>query len=452
MAVIAPFRGLRYNLEKISCMEEIVTPPYDVIDESGKCGFLAKNPYNVIKLDLSKCSAAMPLTDDRYTEAKKTFDGWQDEGVLNRDEVPCFYLYQIEYYHPSGSTLIRKGFVSLVQLAEFSEGIVKPHEKTFRDVTTDRLHLLEACKTNFSKIFALYPDPTGEVNAALDSAGAQAPLLSVKDQDGNTHTIWGVTDPQTISTVRNLLNEKAIYIADGHHRYTTALQFREVMKEKLGAVAENSPYNYVMMYLCGMEDPGLSVLPTHRLVRYPGKISPDEVVDLLKTGFEVKEIKGGSREFLLGEVFAGMDEEKNGGGVFGFYHPDDRCFLLKIKPEEYAKTLEPDHQPALAELDVVMLADYLLGSLLDLGHEECESESLIEYYSDPDAALDEAVKESLASDTHTPLLFFTNATLVEQVKTIADQDLVMPHKSTYFYPKILTGLIMNKMVADETIE
>ncbi|MFC1523421.1 hypothetical protein ACFL6N_01390 [Thermodesulfobacteriota bacterium] len=125
---------------------------------------------------------------------------------------------------------------------------------------------------------------------------------------------------------------------------------------------------------------------------------------------------------------------------------------MKIKLEEYSRSLGPDHQPALAELDVVMLADYLLGSLLDLGHEECESESLIEYYSDPDAALDEAVKESLASDTHTPLLFFTNATLVEQVKTIADQDLVMPHKSTYFYPKILTGLIMNKMVVDETIE
>lgn len=452
MALIAPFRGLRYNPEKIARMEEVVTPPYDVINDKAQAALLARNPYNMIQLDLSKNVKPEDATEERYLQSKRLLEKWQGEGVLMRDDVPAIYLYHTDYQHPSGRRFTRKGLVALVGLAEFNEGIVKPHEKTFAGVVTDRVRLLDTCQTQFSQIFSLFPDPQNEVMAALEAACPAEPLCSATDDDGGRHAIWAVTDPAVIQRVQKIFTEKSLYIADGHHRYTTALQLRKLMREREGQVAEDSPYNHVMMYLCGMEDPGLTVLPTHRLAMVPESLSADRLVEKLGANFQIDEISGGAREVLVGEVLARMNEEQAKGTLFGFYHPgEDRCFMLTLKNSTLPEDFISAHPDVMRDLDVVVLSDLLLERVLSLDHHRCENEGLIEYFSDPDVGLDAAVKMVTERPDTTPALFLMNPTLVSQVKNVADQDLVMPHKSTFFYPKVLTGLLMNKMVADERI-
>jgi len=452
MALIAPFRALRYNPAKIQHLEDVVTPPYDVLNNEAQAAFAAKNPYNMIHLDLSKNVNAEQLTESRYQQAKETFVKWQQEGVLVRDSEPAIYLYHTEYSIPSGKRLTRKGLLCLVQLAEFAEGVVKPHEKTFSGVTSDRLSLLDTCHAQFSPIFSLYPDADGRILALLESGRSAEPLASVTDHDGCHHTIWGVTDPAILAQVRAQFAEKSLYIADGHHRYTTALQFRALMRERLGEVPADSPYNHTMMYLCGMEDPGLSVLPTHRLVRMPEAVSLDGLRARLALSFIVEEITGGSRETLMTEVLSRMAENAGAATMFGLYHPqEDRCLLLNLRDGVIDEALGAKQPASLRELDVVILSDLIIEGLLQLGHDRCVKEGLVEYYSDPDTAMDVAIKEGESNSDRSPLLFLMNPTLVSQVKRVADEGLVMPHKSTYFYPKLLTGLLLNKVVPEEKI-
>ena len=451
MAKIAPFRGLRFNPEKIDRMEDVVTPPYDVIDEKAQVALLSKNPYNMIQLDLTKHAGVTPAAG-RYEGAKNLFDRWQEEGVLIRDSKPAMYLYHIRYNLPNGRSFTRKGLVCLVGLAEFDEGIVKPHEKTFRSVTDDRLKLIETCQAQFSQVFSLYSDENGEIIAALEGACPQEPLYTVEDQDGCRHTLWAVTDREVLAKISSAFKDKSVYIADGHHRYSTALQLRELMSKRQGSVAENSPYNHIMMYLCPMEDPGLSVLPTHRLVYFPGRIGANDLVLRMQDYFDIEEISGGSRETLLEQVLGRMDEKQQHQTVFGMYEPKaDRCFLMSLKPVVMARAVGRELPPALQELDVVVLSDLVVERLLGLSHEQCDNEGLIAYYSDPDDALDNAVKIASQNGEKSPILFLMNHTPVAQVKKIADENLIMPHKSTYFYPKILTGLLINRIVADETV-
>ncbi len=451
MAFIAPFRAVRFNTTKIDKMEDVVSPPYDVIDPEAQAALEAKNQYNMIQLDLTKFGGT-EISDARYEGAKAIFEKWQDEGVLIRDEVPTIYLYHIDYKLPNGNIFRRKGLTAMVRLHEFSEGIVKPHEKTFRGVTDDRLRLIDTCQAQFSQIFSLYPDAKNEVMNALESVCPSEPLCSATDQDGCVHSIYAVTEPAMIKRVQGFFADRSVYIADGHHRYTTSLRLRETMVERQGAVAEESPYNHIMMYLCPMEDEGLSVLPTHRLVHFPGKIEASQLIEKLQSCFEIEEIKSGSREVQIAEVLVRMEDERTKGTVFGMYEPiADRCFLLRLKEGAMEKALGLGQPAALRTLDVVVLSDLIIDKLLGLCHEKCDDEDLIHYFSDVDEALDAAVKESVSGSSMSPILFLMNNTLVSQVKEVADQDLFMPHKSTYFYPKILTGMLINKIVADEVV-
>jgi len=451
MAAIAPFRAVRFNPAKIDKMEDVVSPPYDVVGPEAQAALESRHNFNMIHLDLTKFGGT-EMSDARYEGARDTFNGWQDEQVLIRDEQAAIYLYAIDYTLANGKKYRRKGFTSLVGLHEFSEGVVKPHEKTFRGVTNDRLRLIDTCQAQFSQIFSLYPDSQGEVMAQLEAASPAEPLYQVADQDDCVHSIWAVSDEQTITKVQEFFKTRAVYIADGHHRYTTSLRLREAMVERDGEVALDSPYNQIMMYLCPMEDEGLSVLPTHRLVRFPGEIRAADLVDKIRSCFAVEELVAGSREEQVAEVLSRMNDEHGKQTTFGMYLPfSDRCFLLSLREGGLEKSLGLGQPEALRCLDVVVLSELIIEHLLGLCHDKCDDEDLIHYYSDPDEALDAAVKESAQDDGTTPILFFMNHTLVSQVKEVADNELFMPHKSTYFYPKILTGLLLNKIVADEVI-
>ena len=461
MAIVAPFKALRFNPLKLERLEDVVTPPYDIIDEKNQAAFQARNSYNMIYLDISKSPGKGDISDARYNSARNYFTEWQEEGILIRDELPAVYLYYIDYALPSGVRLTRKGFVALVRLSEFSEGIVKPHEETFATVTADRLRLMDTCRAQFSQIFSLYSDEGDSIIGTLEKGLPENPLCEVRDADGGKHSIWPVTDMEVLAGMQNLFRRKSVYIADGHHRYATALQYRRLSREREGELSEQSPFNHTMMYLCPMEDPGLTVLPTHRLVKLPDDVLPglpsmDELTRRLGQNFTLEEIKGGSREILVGEVLARMEEKMVQGRkdqtMFGLYHAlEDRCFLLALKAEALqSKTLAARH-PALRDLDVVILNDLVVGDILGLAYERCEHENLVHYFADPDEALDVAVKESIEIENFLPLLFLMNNTQVQQVKRVADEHLIMPHKSTYFYPKILTGLLLNRLDPEETI-
>ncbi|MFO7607280.1 MAG: DUF1015 domain-containing protein [Desulfurivibrionaceae bacterium] len=451
MAIVAPFSGLRYNTAKISRLEEVVTPPYDVINLQVQQELLQKNPYSMIKLDLSKNIEPGGMTDERYTNSRKVLEEWQGQGILIREEQPVIYLYYIDYNHPSRGRLTRKGLICLTGLAEFSEGIVKPHEQFFRNVVSDRLRLLDTCRTQFSQVFSVYPDRENQVIRVLEKGREPEPLCSCEDQDGCRHTLWRVSERAAIAEAQELFVDKCLYIADGHHRYNTALQMRELMVERRGELAEDSPFNFIMMYLCAIEDPGLSVLPTHRLVRL-AETSADELLAGLTPGFEIEEIEGGTREVLLSEALARMEEKRDLGNVFGLYHPgEDRCFLLIGKAGIMREAGFGEMPAPLRELDVVVLSELIIGKYLGLDLDRCEDDNLVDYFSDPDDALDRAVKES-GEPGRTSVIFLMNNTEVDQVKKVSDAELVMPHKSTYFYPKILTGLVMNPMVEGEKVD
>ncbi|MCI5121216.1 MAG: DUF1015 domain-containing protein, partial [Candidatus Electrothrix sp. AUS4] len=306
MAVVAPFRGVRYNPEKIKRLEDVITPPYDVISTDDEKKLLLKNPYSMINLDLRNISQGTTEDDGRYERARARFQSWQEESVLVQDTQPAIYLYYIDYNHPCGRRLTRKGIVSLVGLAEFAEGIVKPHEKTFSGVISDRLQLMETCKAQFSQIFSIYSDREQEVITSLEKMRETEPLLQVDDQNANTHTLWRVTDKETLKQIHQFFTGKSVYIADGHHRYTTALDCRRRAHAHDPNIPGDHPCNYIMMYLCACEDEGLSVLPTHRLVRWPGAMTADQLRERMQQGMLVTEIKQGSRETLIAEVMNRM--------------------------------------------------------------------------------------------------------------------------------------------------
>lgn len=456
MAFVAPFKGVFFNVEKVGSLDDVVTPPYDVISENAVESYTAKNPYSMIRLDITKDPGGATGDASRYQNVADLFQQWLDEDVLRRDNKTALYLYTVQYKHPSGKMLTRKGIVALVGLAEFDEGIVKPHEEIFESVISDRLRLLDTTKAQFSQIFSLYSDEQNRVIKLIEDAKEEAPMGTITDGDGCIHSLYRITDTTVIQQIQEFFTDKSLYIADGHHRYTTALAYRRLQKERNADFSDKDPANHIMMYLCPMEDPGLSVLPTHRLLHWPGKLTVRDLIGRLEPWFHFEEIKNGSREVLLSEVLSRMDEDEqnadsNMSTTFGVYHPgEDRCFLLVMKEE--AKQLLKDKPEQLQELDVVILSDVIIHGALELDHQQCEDGNLVHYFSDPDEAMDVAVKECNDTDTLTPLLFVMNPTRVKQVQQVADKKLIMPHKSTYFYPKIMTGLLFNQQVSGEDVQ
>lgn len=447
MALVAPLRGIHFNQQKVSDLAEVVTPPYDVISEKDGAAYLEKNPYSMIRLDLRNTSGKSERGASNYEAARDLFNTWLKEGVLKRDAAPAMYLYITEYTHPSGRKMTRKGLVSLVGLAEFSEGIVKPHEQTFEGVIGDRLRLMETCKAQFSQIFSIYPDRENAIIEILEAKKEEEPLASVSDHNRNTHTLWRITDNTALKQVAGLFADKSLYIADGHHRYTTSLALQRKMQAQNPSLPADSPYNFIMMYLCSMSDPGLSVLPAHRLVRFPGTMSSGDLVSKMAEAFTVEPVRGGSREELVAALFAGMEDVTQNSSTIGVYHPgEDKGFVLKIDAAgKKMTTALADTPEVLRDLDVVVLSELIIEELLGIDHDRAVREDLVKYISDPDEALDLSVKMSVDNNGETPLLFLLNPTRVEQVQRVADSRKIMPHKSTYFYPKILTGLLLHKL-------
>jgi uncharacterized protein (DUF1015 family) len=444
MALIAPFRGLRYNVARLGEVSRLVAPPYDVISGQEQEEYYQTHPYNVIRLILGKTKTGDSDWDNRYTRAADFFQRWESEGVFIRDEDPCMYLTSLAYDPGDGrGTRVRWGVIAVVKIEEEDSGVILPHERTFSAHKEDRLKLMRICNAQFSQIFSLFEDPDGDVLHAFGEISQTPPQISFPFRDGTVHEMWIVQEPDMLEEAARVMAGKRIFIADGHHRYETSRNYRNIMRARYGSRPHNRSYEYVMMYLTSMDDPGLTILPSHRLIRRCPDFDLDAFMGKVENWFDVAAISSGKGD---GPIRKGLEEQGRISSVIGFHHrgmPQD--YLLTLKPGVRDR-MGDDLAPPLRKLDVLVLSRFILQAGLGFTRADLDNEEIFHYQSD----LSRAMAAVDAGDYQ--MAFLLNHTKIGQVKEVAGSGLIMPRKSTYFYPKILTGMVFNRIVPNETIE
>lgn len=446
MAEIAPFRGLRYNPERIPNLSQVVIPPYDVISAQEQELFYGANPYNMIRLELGKAAPGDNETSNPHTRAANYLREWQKSEILVRDAEPALYYYELDFKGPGGFGETRCGVLCLLRLETFDSGGVRPHERTFQAVKDERLKLMLACNANLSPIFALYSDPHGLVDQALKGSREPEPLMHFRDRQGMEHRIWRVLDRGTVGTVRTLMKDKAVFIADGHHRYETALNYRSVLRERHPEAGERAPFEYVLVYLSNMNQRGLIILPTHRMLRNLRDWSPENFLQAATSFFDVQSFENSEtgRSAWSAALEAAGAARATAVGFFTRRVPS--VFLLSVRPEAVKGLLARTGIPeVLHSLDVVVLDQVILKHLLALPDAFLGNSDNIHFKHDLQEALHDVKSGRYDAG------FFINPTRIDQVQEVASAGLIMPHKSTYFYPKVGSGMLIHPIVPDERV-
>ena len=435
MAEITPFHGVLYDLAKVGDVTAVVAPPYDVIGLAEQTALYERHPCNVVRLELGQEHSGNGPQDNRYTRAKQFLEEWLRGAVLRRDGRPAIYLYAVEYRLPSGAVRTMRGFLSLVKLEEFGTGRIFPHENTRAAAKDDRYQLLETCRSNFSPIFSLYSDPAGDIIRTLESADIGRPRIAVTDSDGSHHRLWTVTDPAALERVVAAMKPLPLFIADGHHRYESALRYRNAQRKAHGE-SGTLPSDWVLMYFSNLDDPGLTILPTHRIL--PGPLPcPIAVIrqrlgeTFTLTAFPfTKETEPAARAKFVNALHAAQATDAHVMGLV--IRGEPRYDLLTLNPAAMAR-LGPS---ARERLDVSILQQLVFRGALRLTPQD---EERLVYIKDEEDAM-----ASMARGDG-ELAFLLNPPKVTEVKDVARVGDRMPHKSTYFYPKPLTGLVLNVM-------
>lgn len=413
MAQIHPFRAWRYTAAA-GPLEDLVTQPYDKITPEMQARYLAKNPRNLVRVILGPKSESDTESENVYTRAAAHFDEWRSGGVIKQDAEPGFYAYFQDFTDPdSGAAVTRKGFIGTGQVEPYEADVVFRHEHTLPGPKKDRLQVLSHTRAHFGQIFMLYPDSGGEIDAVLDVAAAGAPESVVVDEYGVTHRLWPITDPFSISRIQELMAPKYLIIADGHHRYETALTFRQAHPEIAGA-------KNVMMTFVNMYSPGLRILGTHRVVKDLPNFDSEALIESLERTFAVKRFETPTQ---LSNAWAGPHPESIQIGMV--LAGDDRYYLLELprRPED---------------LDVQVLHRAILGELLGIGAEAVKSEFL-KYVRGVENAIHDVRHGGYQA------AFLLEPVSVEQMAAISVSGGVMPQKSTDFYPKLLTGIAIYRL-------
>jgi uncharacterized protein (DUF1015 family) len=403
MAKIIPFRGVLYNPEKV-LGDDVIAPPYDVISPEQREVLYKRSPYNIIRIDFGKDMPGDTEKNNKYTRAKEYMDKWLKEGIFLRDEKECFYVYESEYT-VSGQIKRLRGIIALVKIEELGKGIY-PHETTHSKPKADRLNLMRTCKANISPIYSLYKSEERITSSIIENIKSDQ-LISAHDFDGAIHRLYRISEESVIRSIMDEFTDKPIFIADGHHRYEVALEYRKEMGE--------GPWDYVMMFLANMADEGITVLPTHRMIKgikredVLSRLEPDFVIESCGLECDIK------KRLIL--------EGKNTIGLY--LGSNENWYILRFRGTD----LE-DVDISLRDLDVVILQELIIKK--DLGITNVAYEMDIE----------ESLKKVKKGDFDA--VFFLNPTRVEDVEKVALAGKRMPPKSTYFYPKLLTGLVINK--------
>jgi uncharacterized protein (DUF1015 family) len=452
MAVIKPLRALRYNMDKSQDRDaelaKVMAPPYDVISAEFQQELYLRHPGNIIRLILGKIQQGDATGSDRYSRATDYLEKWQKEGLLKRDIAPSIYLYTQRYQLASGQERERKGFVALTRVEDFDKGAVRPHERTLSGPKADRLELIKSCKANLSCIFSLYPEslelpPAERVMGVLEQAVKGEPLVNVVGDDGVTNMIWKVDDAATIEKVVAAMGEKTLFIADGHHRYETAINYRNYMRENTENPTGEEPFNYVMMYFTSMRDEGLDIFPTHRVVRGLRDFDGAALLEDCKEYFEFEQIdfeQAGETD-ARAEFMKRLGEGSTERTSFGlFLKGADTYYILRLKDKKVMDELLGAELPDIYKnLDVTILHSLLLGKVLGISTESQAKQENLQYVKSTDQAFE------LGRAAENQMVFIMNPTTVEQVRLVSEAELLMPQKSTYFYPKVLSGLTINPL-------
>jgi uncharacterized protein (DUF1015 family) len=418
MADVQPLRTLRYEPSAVGSLEQVIAPPYDVIDAAERAQLLERSPFNVVEIDLPQANGGDP-----YQHARETLDSWRKDGVVVREDEPAMWALQQEYTAPDGSQRTRRGFFARVRVEDYGAGRIRPHERTHPGPKEDRLRLTRATRANLSPIFSLFPDPDGAADDALARATEGEAFQTASDDDGTRNSLWRIAEPELIAELQGAVADAELLIADGHHRYETA----RVYADEVGGEGE---HRYVLMFLCSLSDPGLTIFPTHRLLS--NLKDPDVQERLgaaLKRDFEIERIEPEELEPPASETvqLGYMDSH--------FKQP----FRLTLKDQSIADEALPGMPEPYRKLDTAVLEGLILKGTLGMSEDDISHLNGLGYSK----SLDDARRsvESGESDAG----FFMRATPVEQVREVAEAGESMPPKSTYFYPKVPTGLVFNPL-------
>jgi uncharacterized protein (DUF1015 family) len=417
MADVQPLRALHYDLAVAGLLGDLVAPPYDVIDAAQRESLLARSPFNVVGVDLPQGEP------DPHAVAGELFEDWQRRGVLVRDEQPALWAHTQSYTGPDGQSQTRRGFFCRVRVEEYGPGRIRPHERTHPGPREDRLRLTRATRANTSPIFSLYSDPARAAWEALTPTTSEPPWGETTDTDGTLHRLWRVGDPEVIAAVQRATAEAELLIADGHHRYETARAYAE----EIGGEGE---HRYVLMCLVALEDPGLTVFPTHRLVK---ALDPGQWTALETT------LK---RDFELVEIAAAEIAPPPGEGPLSLGYIDvrsQRAFRATLKDQAIADAALAGMSQAYRQLDTGVLETLLLKGALGLSDEDISHLRNFGYARDSDQAV------ALVHGGEYDVAFVMRPTPVAQVRDVAAAGENMPPKSTYFFPKLLTGLLFSPL-------
>lgn len=435
MADVQPLQGIHYNDKITGTLAQIITPPYDVISEEAQAKYYARNPYNIIRLELGVDEPGDTSLNNRYTRAAATFAEWRLNSVLQQENTPCYYLYQ-QIFTYNAQLYTRTSLLARVRLEPWSTRIVLPHEHTLAKPKDDRLKLLRACVTNFSPIMSLYDDPQGRMRRLLSSYTETAEV-QITDEVNVVHRLHPITNENHIALIQNFFSERQLYIADGHHRYETALNYREETRALHRKLDPKDAVNFVLMALTDIDDPGLVVLPTHRLLFGLKQEALKKLTSQqLARYFNVYEPEGveASHEVLL-ERLAEMGASQSSFVL----STAQKTWLLSLNGAGKTRMEESGHSSAWNGLDVAIAHTLILEDTLGLNEEDIAAGTHIQYTRDAQKALD-AVQTGEAQAS-----LILNATRVRQICDVAMADDRMPQKSTYFYPKLVTGFVMNPL-------
>ncbi len=442
MPTIQAFHGIRFDLGHVGALSDVVAPPYDVITEEMQKELYEKHPANTVRLILNRSEPGDESGDERYGRAAQFLKNWQREGVLQRDSHPAVYCYQ-QTFEWAGQHFTRSGFMSRVRLEPFGTGKIYPHEETHSAAKADRLKLLNACKTNLSQIFGVFPDEQNEVRGLLDEAIDGSTPIEATDHLGVIHRLWPITDVTTIGRLSALVDPKPIFVADGHHRYETACNYRA----QLGELPDDHPANFVLMMCVGMSDPGMIVLPTHRLFRGLPAMSSEELVHKLGEHFTTR-VAGEGRQ-LASTIWDEIEMEDEQGTLGLFTSQDERWVVAKISQagRERMSVIAPDHSRDWQALGVSILHRLLVETLL--GAHDLPKPMYVHSVEEVIAGLESG--DTVGRDAtgqqgaggQFPLAALVMPATLEHVRSISENNERMPAKSTYFYPKLLSGLVFN---------
>jgi uncharacterized protein (DUF1015 family) len=422
MADVQPLRALHYDPAIAGPLADVVAPPYDVIDAQQRAELLQRSPLNVVAIDLPEGEP------DRYEAARERFQQWQAQGALVRDERPALWAHSQEYTGPDGQRRTRRGFFCRVRIEGYGAGRVRPHERTHPGPKEDRLRLTRATRANISPIFSLYSDPREAAWSALAPFTGQQPWGEVTDGDGTAHRIWRVEDAGAIAAVQAVTSDAELLIADGHHRYETMQAYAEEVDA--AGTASGDEHRYILMCLVALEDPGLTVFPTHRLVNELDESRRAALAQTLERDFEIAEV-------ALDEL---APPPGNGPLQLGYVSSqDERAYRLTLKDQAIADAALSGHSDAYRHLDTGVLETLLLKGALGLSDEDISHFNGLFYARDVDEAL------CFVRSGEYDAAFVMRPTPIEQVREVAAAGENMPPKSTYFFPKLLTGLLFNPL-------